>query len=179
MGDGVRGGGSGSGPVGLTRRAVLAGTAALPAVTLGPGAFAQAAPTVFRAVGVDVSPLDRYGGGGARNLLQPALEAEMRSVFADILQPGNRTAPVVTARITELYMSFYDGQQTTDAFGGNDNIEGDGIVSISGRVLSTTHILTELPPTYSGALVTPNLDLIRYQSIAHQFAWWLRREMGV
>ncbi len=162
----------------LNRRTVLLAGLAGPLLVMRSPARAEGAAG-FRAVEVDVSPLDAFGGGGARTLLQPALLAEMRKVFADRLVPGNAQAPVLTARITSIYFSPYDGAETTDSFGGNDNIEGDGIVSNGRQVVSTTHILTELPPTYSGSLVTPNLDLIRYQSICYQFAYWLRREMGL
>lgn len=159
------------------RRLFLAGAAALPVLLAGSVGRAQPAAT-FSAVAVDVGPLVALGDGGARLYLQPALLEAMREVFADRIT-GGRGGPILTARITSIYLAPYDGQQTTDAFGGNDNIEGDGIVSSRGQVLSTTHILTELPPTYSGALVTQSLDQIRYRSIAHQFAYWLRREMGI
>ena len=164
-------------PRSLDRRTLLAAGLLAPLTLVSGRARAQAA-TRFRGVEVDVSPLDRFGGGGARNLLAPALLAEMRKVFAPQIAADDRAAPVVVARITSLYMAPYDGAQTYDSFGGNDNIEGDGLVTARGQVLSSTHILTELPPTYSGSIVTENLDLIRYQSIAYQFAWWLHREMG-
>lgn len=170
----------------VNRRTLLATALALPFGAATRGAWAQgfgsAAPAAvasFRAVQVDASPLLAYGGGGSAAILTPALLQAMRRVFADRLTPGDSRAPVLVARITNVYLSGYDGAQTFDAFGGNDNIEGDGIVSRGGQVLSSTHILTEVPPTYSGSIVTQNLDLIRYDSIAKQFAYWLRREMNL
>ena len=164
----------------VTRRSVLlAGLATPLAAIVGRPAIAQVPAARFRAIAVDLTPLDRYGGGSAGRFLEGPLLSAMRTVFADRLDAGGGASPLLTARITEVFMASYDGAQTFDSLGGNDNIEGDGIVSQAGTVLSSTHILTELPPSYSGSLVTPNLDAIRYQSIAHQFAYWLRREMGI
>ena len=169
----------------FNRRTLLAAALAGPLGLATRGAWAQglaaAAPAAagFRAVQVDASPLLAYGGGSSAAILTPALLQALRRVFADRLTPKDARAPVLVARITNLYLSGYDGAKTFDSFGGNDNIEGDGIVTRGGQVLSTTHILTELPPTYSGSIVTPNLDLIRYESIAQQFAYWLRREMNL
>lgn len=165
----------------IDRRTLLATVLAAPLGLATRGARAQAvgAAASFREVQVDASPLLAYGGGGSAAILTPALLQALRRVFADRLTPSDARAPVLVARITNVYLSSYDGARTFDAFGGNDNIEGDGIVTRGGQVLSTTHILTEVPPSYSGSIVTPNLDLIRYDSIARQFAYWLRREMNL
>ena len=137
------------------------------------------AATRFGRVAVDISPLIDHGGGGAARALGPALLAQMRKVFGDRIGGGG---PVLTARITNLFLASYTGNEGSLGFGGNDNIEGDGIVSSGGRVLSTTRILTELRPAYSGSYNTPDvegLDDRRVSSIAYQFAYWLRREMNL
>lgn len=159
----------------MTRRTVLGAAAALvPGLVTGHAARAQGA-AAFRAVAVDIAPLLDHGGGNSARTLGNVLLAQMRTTFADRLGGGGA---LLTARITNLYFSIYDGNEDF-AFGHNDNIEGDGIVSSGGRVLSTTHILTELPPSFSGAYFTQGIDRIRLDSIAHQFAYWLRREMAV
>ncbi len=168
----------------LTRRSLLRTALATPLLSVPALAFAQGlfgggqpvAASQFRAVSVDVSRLLELGGGNSARALATVLEAQMRTVFADRL---GGAGPLLTARITNLYFTIYSGGQDAFAFGHNDNIEGDGVVSQAGRVLSTTHILTELPPSYSGAYYTEGIDRIRLESIAHQFAYWLRREMNI
>lgn len=167
-----------------SRRAFLGAALAVPlaavpsllrAQTFGEPA-APAGAVRFRSVAVDVGPmLDKGGGNPARELGQVLL-GEMRAVFADRL--GGR-GPLLTARVNSLYFTIYSGTDTDFAFGKNDSIEGDGIVSNGGRIVSSTHVLTELPPSYSGAYYTQGIDRIRVQSIAHQFAYWLRREMQI
>jgi hypothetical protein len=46
-------------------------------------------------------------------------------------------------------------------------------------MLSETPVLTTLPPSYSGAWYDPNIDRRRVSSLSYQFAYWLRREMGI
>lgn len=153
--------------------------ATVPALLRAQGLGEAAAPAGaarFRSVAVDVGPMLDKGGGNSARGLATVLLAEMRTIFADRL--GGR-GPLLTARVNSLYFTIYSGANTDFAFGQNDSIEGDGIVSNGGRVVSSTHVLTELPPSYSGAYYTEGIDRIRLQSIAHQFAYWLRREMQI
>lgn len=168
----------------FSRRAVLGTALALPlaaapsllrAQGLGESA-APAGAVRFRSVAVDLGPVLARGGGNPARELGQFLLGEMRAAFADRLGRGG---PLLTARVSSMSFTIYSGRDTDFAFGGNDSIEGDGIVSSGGRVLSSTHVLTELPPSYSGAYYTEDIDRIRVRSIAHQFAYWLRREMQV
>ena len=163
----------------INRRRFMGLLAAVPVGVGASGARAQAAATSFRSVAVDTSPMARYGGAHIGDLLTEALLPTMRKVFADLIHPGDTRAPVLVARIATLTMSVYDGEVEVDGFGPKDAIEGDGLVVQGGRTLSSTHVLTELSPGYSGSVVTQGLDLIRYESIAYQFAYWLRREMNL
>ena len=164
----------------LDRRAVLAGLASLPlAVPPAARAEADAAALSFRSIAVDASPLARFGGGGTAAALTPILQAQLRRVFADRLRPGDLRAPSLVARITSLSMPSYVGYEDVDGFGPKDNIEGDGLVVAGRQTLSSTHILTSLSPSYSGAYNTPGIDRLRLDSIAYQFAYWLRREMNL
>lgn len=168
----------------LSRRAVIGTALALPFAAApsllqaqGFGSTTAAAGAVrFRSVSVDVGPVLAHGGGNPARELGQVLLGEMRAAFADRLGGGG---PSLTARVSSMSFSIYSGRDTDFAFGNNDSIEGDGIVSSGGRVVSSTHVLTELPPSYSGAYYTEGIDRIRVQSIAHQFAYWLRREMQV
>lgn len=137
------------------------------------------AGTRFRRVVVDASPLLRYGGAGSVRALQGPLTARMRQIFADRLAPGDPRAPDLVARITHFYLTPYGGSEAVDAIGPNDSIEGDGIVVSGGREVSSTHVLTSLRPSFSGAYYTQGIDERRADSIAYQFAYWLRREMNI
>ena len=167
------------------RRHLLAAVpAACGLVLFGRAAAAPAEPDgsgpLFGAVAVDATPVADHGGAVLASALAQALLPQMRRVFADRLTPGRRGAPVLTARITAIYFADYVGGAGIDRFGRNDSIEGDGLVRDGrGQVSSTTHILTELSPTYSGAYYTAGIDRIRLDSLAYQFAYWLRREMNV
>ncbi len=134
---------------------------------------------LFSAVAVDASPVADHGGAALASALAQALLPQMRRVFADRLTPGRRGAPVLTARITAIYFADYVGGAGIDRLGRNDSIEGDGLVRDGHGQVSATHILTELSPTYSGAYYTAGIDRIRLDSLAYQFAYWLRREMNV
>ncbi len=172
-------------PALFSRRAFIRSASLVTLAAAGGPALAQtggnpaAAPSTFRAVAVDVTPMLDHGGGASARALGEVLLVQMRKVFADRITPGAAGAPLLTARITSLFLGSYVGTEDNLGFGNNDNIEGDGIVSAGGQVLSTTHILTELPPSYSGPYYAPNIDQIRIESIAYQFAYWLRREMGI
>ncbi len=158
----------------LGRRAFLGGGAAL---LLPRVARAQAAR--FRGVSADTSPIAATGGGSTAAALRAVLDQDLARTFADLLAPRDATAPLLVARVSAVYLSSYGGGVPLDQFGQQDSIEGDGLVVAGGRTLSTTHVLTELSPGYSGAYYTEGIDRIRLASIAHQFAYWLRREMGV
>ncbi|WP_131196563.1 hypothetical protein [Lichenihabitans psoromatis] len=162
----------------LDRRRFLGAVVAVPLVAVAGSASAQAA-TSFRAIGVDTSPLLQYGGGGSAAALQRVLPGQMRKVFADLLTPADARAPTLVARIRYMSLTSYAGGYTVDAIGPNDTIEGDGIVMSGGREIASTHVLTTLSPSYSGAYYTEGIDAIRVDSLAYQFAYWLRREMNL
>lgn len=171
----------------VSRRSVLAGggavlagaTGVLPARAQLFGGGQPAAASQFRSVAVDVTTLLDRGGGASARALGGVMLAQMRKHFADRVT-GNGRDPLLTARVTSLYFQIYSGADLRDlGFGSNDNISGDGIVSAGGRVLSSTHVLTELSPSYSGAYYTQGIDDARLTNISFQFVYWLRREMGL
>lgn len=162
--------------LGLLLAPLGAGIAPASAQSIDAGAGASIR---FRRVVADASPLLRFGGAGSVRILEPPLTAQLRNVFADRLAPGDARAPDLVARITHFYMTSYAGGEPVDAIGPQDSIEGDGLVVSGGRQLSSTHVLTSLRPSFSGAFYTQGIDQRRADSIAYQFAYWLRREMNV
>ena len=156
---------------------IVAG-AALLAGGFGSSAKAEGASR-FRAVVVDASRVARLGSPVLAERVRGDVSAEVRRAFGDLLAPGDVRAPTLVVRIDSISLgSFTDNTIATEG-NNKDYLEGAGIVSANGRVLSTTPVLSVLNPGYSGAWYAPGIDERRVQSISHHFASWLRREMGL
>lgn len=172
---------------GWTRRAILMGWAAGGIVSALSGR-ARAAPTPeamaglrFRAVVVDTSRLAALGNPTTAELIGQELGGQARQIFADRLAPGDPRAPTLVIRIDSISLSSYAGDRYRGRGGSanTDYLEGAGLVSAGGRVISATPILSALDANYSGAWYLPDIDQRRIASISHHFAYWLRREMGI
>ena len=136
----------------------------------------------FRNVVVDASRLARLGNEAGAALVTQVLTRELQEVFADLMAPHGAAGATLVAKISSIYLSSYTGSRAYNGRsggGGDDNLEGVGIVSSGGQVLAQVPILSVLTPSYSGAWYQPDIDERRTASICHHFAWWLRREMGV
>lgn len=137
----------------------------------------------FRTVAVDTAPLARLGSPATADLVGHVMGRKLHDVFADLIAPGDGGGATLVARISSItlvpYVSGRSYGGRSSGGGGNDNIEGVGIVRAGGRVLTEVPVLTVLDPGYSGAWYLPDIDALRVDSICHQFAYWLRREMGV
>jgi hypothetical protein len=165
----------------LNRRRLLTAFAAAPLAAITLPARAQsddAAQVRFRAVGADTYAIDRRGSRTVAVILQRNLLEQMHKVFEDLIAPNDVRAPTLVARISSVTMASFAGGEG-DIIGPLDYIEGDGIVVDGGRQLSSTHLLTSLSPSYSGSWYTQGIDDIRIESLAYQFAYWLRREMNL
>ena len=182
----------------MTRRGALAalasaaGAAALP-LAAGPAA-AQFGPSPFGGgsslpaglrfgdIAVDASRLARLGNPGDAERVTTVLTRQLREVYADITVPRGTGGATLVARISSISMPSYVGSRAyngKDGGGGNDSLEGVGIVASGRQVLGQVPILSVLSPTYSGSWYQPDIEAKRLVSICHHFAWWLRREMGV
>ncbi len=134
---------------------------------------------LFGTVAADTTRIARLGNPVGAALLARGLERELRVVFADRMAAGGRGAALLV-RVNSLYLGFYTGGRSGGTQGvGPDNVDGVGIVTAGGRLLSQTPIYTTLDPGYSGAWYLPDIDRRRIDSISHQLAYWLRREMGI
>ncbi len=146
------------------------------------GAVSLPAGLRFREVAVDASRLARLGNEAGAVMVTGVLTRQLHEVFADLIVPRGAGGATVLAKISSIYLTSYTGSRAyngRDGGGGNDNLEGVGIVSSGGQVLAQVPILSVLSATYSGAWYQPDIDERRVASICHHFAWWLRREMGV
>ena len=137
----------------------------------------------LRTVVIDATRVAALGNPGGADRLAVVLAREMRKVFADLMAPHAADGATLVARISSLYFVPFAGGRdyggSNSSGSGSDSLDGVGIVTSGGRALSQTPILAILDPGYSGAWYLPNIDELRLDSISYQFAWWLRREMGV
>ncbi|WP_237476602.1 hypothetical protein [Lichenibacterium dinghuense] len=144
-----------------------------------PGGSAVPGGLRIARVAVDTSAL-RTAFAGDADLLAHDLQGDLRHVFADLMVGAGDRGVTLLARIHSLYLPPWAGGRRGGNGGeGPDNIEGVGIVASGSRVLSETPLYTTLDPGYSGAWYTPDITERRIASISYQFAYWLRREMGV
>jgi hypothetical protein len=164
--------------------------AALPLARTGPAA-AQLAPPVFDAetraapglrfsrFAVDTRALLATSNDATARLVAQDLQRSLADVFAD-RAAGRGGGATLLVRIDSIFLPPYTGGGSGSGKGnGPDNMSGTGIVVSGGRALSETPLLATLDSSYSGAWYQPNIDALRVASLSHQFAYWLRREMGL
>lgn len=165
----------------VTRRGAIALFAGVAAAAAAPTlAAAQEGAPPIKAIVVDTSRLARLGAGGTGEIIRADLVRSLRRIFADRMAPGSRGGATLTARIDSVQLAAYS-DNSFSAFGSQNNldyIEGAGILSVGGRVVSTTPILANVDASYSGAWNLPDIGERRLASLADIFAQWLRREMG-
>lgn len=182
----------------LTRRSALsllasaAAGAALPLARSTPAA-AQFGPSPFGVPGaglpaglrfgaflIDTDRIAHFGNPEDAERLERVLTRQLHAVFGDRVAPRGQGAATLAVRISSLYLPPWAGGRRGGNGGeGPDSIEGVGTVTASGRVLSETPVLATLPPSYSGAWYEPDIDRKRITSLSYQFAYWLRREIGI
>ncbi len=182
-------------PTRRTTLRLLASAAAGAALPLAAGApvAAQVGPSPFGSPGaglpaglrigtvlVDTDRVARLGNPDGAELLDRDLTRQLRDVFGDRYAPRGAGGATLAVRITSLYLPPWGGGQRGGNGGeGPDSIEGVGTVTAGGRALSETPVLATLSPSYSGPWYDPDIDRRRAASLSYQFAYWLRREMGI
>ncbi len=169
-------------PLGRTSQASAQSPGSLPFPGSGGGTVGLPAGLRFHEIAVDASRLARLGNEDGAVVVTRVLTRELHQVFADLMAPRGAGGATLVARISSIYLGSYTGSRAyngRDGGGGNDNLEGVGVVSSGGQVLAQVPILSVLSASYSGAWYNPAIDEKRVVSICHHFAWWLRREMGV
>ena len=136
----------------------------------------------FRTIAIDTSRLAALGDPQMADVVQRLLSPELRSSFGDLMVPGDRTAPTLVVRIRSISLSDYVGSRSYGGRSGTKNVdylEGAGVVTLNGHVVSETPVLSALDAGYSGPWYLPGIDERRVSAITQHFAYWLRREMGV
>lgn len=160
------------------RRGLISGIAAV-ACGLGPEPLAQAAPTTFGSVAVDVGPLRALGLGAYADKVRAALEAALKQTFADRLGRGGARLVV---RVDAISLRAYAGGGGS-RWGGSgmqsDYLEGEALVlGRRGEVLLRHPQLSAVPSSSGGAWYLPESEARRLGALADHFAGWLRRALG-
>ncbi|WP_375461923.1 hypothetical protein [uncultured Enterovirga sp.] len=162
------------------RRTVVAGVVGVAVAPMGErAALAQAAPSTYGSISVDVAPLRASGLGGYADQVRAALEAELRQAFADRLARGGARLVV---RVDAISLRAYAGSGSS-RFGGSgmqsDYLEGEALVlGRRGEVLLRHPQLSAVPSSSGGAWYLPDSEGRRLVALAGHFAGWLRRALG-
>jgi len=165
---------------GTTRRTLLAALALAPL-----GACATLAPQPalaarrFRDLRIDASPMAAKGVPNWAARVAHAVAPAARRQFADLIDPRDRKAPVLTLEIDAVNFAIYTGGMNINPFGsyGTDNatdwIDGWVVVGAERR-----HVLTSAPAGQSGPWYLPDIDQRRLDHLAEVFAYWARHEFA-
>lgn len=177
-----------SSPTALTRRALLAGLALAPLAGCAGDPRLEAAlglePALprrrFRAVRIDASPIATAGMPAWARRVGDAVRRAAAPAFADMIDPGDRKAPVLTLEIDACNFPVYvAGRWRTIPFGAfgadgiTDWIEGNLVFGATRRRVAASRPAADAGPWY-----LPDIDQRRLDGVAAVFAAWARREFG-
>jgi hypothetical protein len=162
-----------------TRRALLA------ALSLAPlGACAQILPDPrlprrrYRDVRIDVAPMVAKGVPNWADRVANALRPAVRAEFADMVDPHDRKAPLLTLEIDAVNFPIYTGGRLDldplGAYGADavtDWIDGWIVDGATRRHVAVTSAAGLAGPWYLA-----DIDQCRLERVARVFAGWARRE---
>jgi hypothetical protein len=165
----------------LSRRSAFCAFAATLAAPLLPAGASAQPTTRFRAIEVDVNNVRRSGDNVSADRIQRELPPLLQKSFAAHLAPGDRSAPVLRARVDLVtYGSNGSAQDPTNPFGAKDYIEGAGLViGPGGRVIATYPLLAAVIARPDLTDITGQSGRSRTSNLAASFAQWLPGKMGV
>jgi hypothetical protein len=161
----------------LTRRSTFS---LLGALALAPSAALAQAPVQFRGINVDVNPLRTDMGDDTANWVAQALPTALAQVLGPYMQPGNRNAALLTARIDFVYLGPNSGPgplaSSQDTIGGTLIVHG-------GRGTMPTEIplraITSYYPTGVDQALWVESNRARIVLLSKTFAGWAPRELGL
>lgn len=169
-------------------RFVLAALVALLLVAFG-ATDEAAAQQRFSRVVVDVSPMRAKGAGpfglGQYGLFvdrtQEVMTREAAKVFAGVIDPRDRNAPVLVIRIDSV--QFGDGSGGDDENRGvmrvTDYMQGAGVVVANGKVVKQVPMLGAYDNVAGSSLMFADNAGPRLQGLCAFYAGWLKRQMGI
>ncbi len=165
--------------VGTSRRAFLAAFAALPLAACAAelGLEPTLPRTRFRDVKVDVSNISRKGLPNWSAKLGAAVERAARREFADLIDPRDRKAPVLTLRLDGSNFPLWQAgwkKFPLGPFGADDATDWlDGWV-IFGNTYR--HVAISRSTGLAGPWYARERDERRLEGLAAEWASWARRE---
>lgn len=166
----------------VSRRAALA---AFAGAALAP-AWARAdnsamAVQVFRAIEVDVQPTREMGSDILADWIAAELPALLRKSLGAHLNPADRNAPLLRARIDSITL----GEDHSSGLGipsqnVTDYIEGAGVVvGAGGRVIASYPLLCSLGASTQAPDPEGIITRQRVDNLAQSFAEWLPGKLGL
>jgi hypothetical protein len=165
----------------LSRRKTIASLAAGLALPLlaHRAAFAQSGPR-FRAIEVDVRGVRESGDPVSADRIARELPALLQRSFAARLAPGDRSAPILRARIEFVTYGSNGSAGGPDPTVAIDSIEGAGVViGPSGRAIASYPLRATLVAHPDILDASGESGRLRTYNLAQSFAQWLPGKMGV
>lgn len=136
---------------------------------------AEASGLRISAIRVDVAPLVQQGWGANAGRVQARLTQELRTAFADKLDP--RAGATLRMRVTGVTLSTFVDNSTGGFMGGgsSDSMETETVVLVGGVEQARYPMLSALPSNSAGPWYLPGIDQRRLDALASHHAAWLRR----
>jgi hypothetical protein len=151
----------------------------LGALALAPASALAQAPIRFRGIKVNVEALRTNYGEDTANWVAEALPPALARALGPHLQPGDRSAPILVARIDYVYLGPSSGGGPFGA--SQDTITGSLIVEGGrgyGEEVPLRAISSYFPsPVDQPLWVQANHDRVRI--LAESFAAWAPRQLGL
>lgn len=168
----------------LTRRALLAGLAVAPLaacaetdVRASLGLEPKLPRRRFRALRIDVSPMTRAGVPHWAARVGAAVKRAAEPAFADMIDPGDRKAPVLTLELDACDFPIWRARPKDIPFGDfGDADETDWIVGHVVFGATRRRVAVTRSAADAGHAYLPDVDQRRIDNVATTFAGWARRE---
>ncbi len=153
------------------------------------GADPASAQQRFSRVVVDVSPMRTKGAGffglGQYGLFadrtQQVLTQEATRVFADVIDPRDRSAPVLVIRVDAVQFGSGGGGDADHrgVLRVTDYMEGAGLVVVNGKVVKQVPMMGAYENVMGPSLMYADNAGPRLQALSAFYAGWLKRKMGL
>jgi len=168
-----------------TVRAILATAVACAVLAAGVGeALAQ---QKFSRIVVDVTPMRSKGAGPFglsqyglfADRTQQVMAAEANRIFAPMLDPRDRSAPVLVIRIDAVQFGSGSGGDSSQrgVLRVTDYIEGAGVVVANGRTLKQVPMMGAYDNLMGPSLMFADNAGPRLQGLSAFYAGWLKRKL--
>jgi hypothetical protein len=138
---------------------------------------AAQSPAVFKGIRIDVSGMP-VGAVEARRDIQSCLARALPQAFAGRIEPGSRSAPVLTVRPISIWLGSSSTSAINEEFSRSDN--GNSIDSMEGEALAGNLRVPLMVSANSdfGSIGAPEQNArLRTNTLCSNFALWLARKI--